>query len=133
MRCLRLLIGSLALAGCAQNSDRMMAHDFGASVRHAVRMQTDFSSQQAFTTDGEKLATALDRYRDTSGAGVLGGLSSRAGGATSSSSSGGSSGGSSDDSGLVSVRGYYRDDGTYVQPHVRTRPDGDPTNNLGSN
>jgi len=34
--------------------------------------------------------------------------------------------------GTVSVRGYYRQDGTYVQPHTRTTPDGDPTNNLGS-
>ncbi|ARJ66008.1 hypothetical protein WV31_10255 [Magnetospirillum sp. ME-1] len=29
----------------------------------------------------------------------------------------------------VAVRGYYRDNGTYVQPHTRTNPDGDCTNN----
>ena len=29
----------------------------------------------------------------------------------------------------VRVRGYYRKDGTYVRPHVRTRPDGNPHNN----
>jgi len=29
----------------------------------------------------------------------------------------------------VRVRGYYRKDGTYVRPHVRTRPDGNPYNN----
>lgn len=29
----------------------------------------------------------------------------------------------------VYVNGYYRRDGTYVQPHYRSRPDGDPTNN----
>jgi len=29
----------------------------------------------------------------------------------------------------VSVRGYWRRDGTYVQPHVRTHPDGNPYNN----
>jgi uncharacterized protein YxeA len=27
------------------------------------------------------------------------------------------------------VRGYYRQDGTYVQPHYRTNPDGNPYNN----
>jgi len=27
------------------------------------------------------------------------------------------------------VRGYYRKDGTYVQPHYRTNPDGNPYNN----
>ena len=27
------------------------------------------------------------------------------------------------------VRGYYRSDGTYVQPHYRTNPDGNPYNN----
>lgn len=27
------------------------------------------------------------------------------------------------------VRGYYRKDGTYVQPHYRTAPDGNPYNN----
>jgi hypothetical protein len=31
---------------------------------------------------------------------------------------------------LVSVRGYTRSDGTYVQPHVRTNPDGNPYNNF---
>ena len=29
----------------------------------------------------------------------------------------------------VHVRGYYRRDGTYVRPHVRTLPDGNPYNN----
>ncbi len=29
----------------------------------------------------------------------------------------------------VSVRGYYRKDGTYVRPHQRTLPDGNPYNN----
>jgi len=29
----------------------------------------------------------------------------------------------------VRVRGYHRKDGTYVQPHVRSRPDGNPYNN----
>jgi hypothetical protein len=28
-----------------------------------------------------------------------------------------------------SVRGYYRRNGTYVQPHYRTNPDGNPYNN----
>jgi hypothetical protein len=27
------------------------------------------------------------------------------------------------------VQGYYRQDGTYVQPHYRTNPDGNPYNN----
>jgi hypothetical protein len=31
--------------------------------------------------------------------------------------------------GTVSVRGYVRKDGTYVQPHTRTAPDGNPYNN----
>lgn len=31
--------------------------------------------------------------------------------------------------GDVWVEGYYRDDGTYVEGHFRTNPDGDPTNN----
>ena len=29
----------------------------------------------------------------------------------------------------VSVKGYFRKDGTYVQPYVRTNPDGNPYNN----
>lgn len=29
----------------------------------------------------------------------------------------------------VSVQGYYRSDGTYVAPHMRSAPDGDPSNN----
>lgn len=29
----------------------------------------------------------------------------------------------------VRVRGYYRKDGTYVRPHYRTKPDGNPYNN----
>lgn len=33
-------------------------------------------------------------------------------------------------SGSVSVRGYVTQRGTYVAPHVRTRPDGIRTNNL---
>jgi hypothetical protein len=32
-------------------------------------------------------------------------------------------------SGPVWVNGYYRQDGTYVPGHYRTRPDGDPSNN----
>jgi len=31
--------------------------------------------------------------------------------------------------GTVNVKGYYRKDGTYVRPHVRTAPDGNPYNN----
>lgn len=31
----------------------------------------------------------------------------------------------------ASVRGYYRSDGTYVPPHQRTNPDGNPYNNYG--
>lgn len=37
-----------------------------------------------------------------------------------------------DAQGLVGVHGYFRDNGTYVQPHFRTYPDGNPYNNLGS-
>ena len=40
----------------------------------------------------------------------------------------GSKGGSSS-GGSVSVRGYTRRDGTYVQPHVRSATDGNPYNN----
>jgi hypothetical protein len=29
----------------------------------------------------------------------------------------------------VYVNGYYRKDGTYVSPHVRSNPDGNPYNN----
>jgi hypothetical protein len=29
----------------------------------------------------------------------------------------------------VGVRGYHREDGTYVQPHYRSAPDGKPYNN----
>lgn len=32
-------------------------------------------------------------------------------------------------SGDVHVNGYYRRDGTYVQPHMRSAPDGNPYNN----
>lgn len=32
----------------------------------------------------------------------------------------------------VYVNGYYRSDGTYVAPHYRASPDGDPTNNLSA-
>ncbi|WP_211219513.1 hypothetical protein [Desulfovibrio aminophilus] len=31
--------------------------------------------------------------------------------------------------GKVHVNGYYRKDGTYVQPHMRSAPDGNPYNN----
>ena len=31
--------------------------------------------------------------------------------------------------GDTSVRGYYRSNGTYVQPHMRSAPDGNPNNN----
>lgn len=31
----------------------------------------------------------------------------------------------------VSVKGYYRKDGTYVQPHVRSSPDSYKWNNYG--
>lgn len=31
---------------------------------------------------------------------------------------------------LVNVDGYFRSNGTYVQPHVRTNPDGVCWNNL---
>ena len=30
----------------------------------------------------------------------------------------------------VSVRGYVRSNGTYVAPHIRTSPDGNPYNNF---
>lgn len=42
---------------------------------------------------------------------------------------GGKGGKSSSDS--ASVRGYYRKDGTYVRPHTRSAPDGNPYNNYG--
>lgn len=32
----------------------------------------------------------------------------------------------------VSVRGYYKSNGTYVQPHQRTNPDSNPYNNYNS-
>ncbi|MGB4257893.1 MAG: hypothetical protein WBL15_09365 [Phycisphaerae bacterium] len=32
----------------------------------------------------------------------------------------------------VPVRGYYRNDGTYVQPHMRSNPDGNPFNNYST-
>ncbi len=32
--------------------------------------------------------------------------------------------------GIVQVRGYYRSNGTYVQPHIRTAPDGIKSNNF---
>ena len=34
--------------------------------------------------------------------------------------------------GTVRVRGHIRRNGTYVAPHVRTSPDGNPFNNWGS-
>lgn len=38
-----------------------------------------------------------------------------------------------DAQGLVGVHGYFKPStGTYVQPHFRTPPDGNPYNNLGS-
>lgn len=33
--------------------------------------------------------------------------------------------------GGVNVKGYFRKDGTYVQPHVRSAPDSNPYNNYG--
>jgi len=38
-------------------------------------------------------------------------------------------GGKRSSGGPVRVRGYYRKDGTYVQPHYRSAPDGSPYNN----
>jgi hypothetical protein len=32
----------------------------------------------------------------------------------------------------VHVKGYYRSNGTYVEPHVRTAPDHNPCNNYSS-
>lgn len=32
----------------------------------------------------------------------------------------------------VNVKGYHRSDGTYVQPHKRSRPDGNPFNNFST-
>lgn len=34
---------------------------------------------------------------------------------------------------LVSVRGYYRSNGTYVAPHYRTSPDSTTSNNFSTN
>ena len=34
---------------------------------------------------------------------------------------------------LVHVNGYFKEDGTYVSPHVRTAPDGILENNLSYN
>jgi len=31
---------------------------------------------------------------------------------------------------LVNVNGYFKSNGTYVMPHVRTNPDGNPYNNF---
>jgi hypothetical protein len=39
--------------------------------------------------------------------------------------------GGKSDGGKVDVKGYYRKDGTYVQPHSRSAPDGNPYNNYG--
>ncbi len=33
---------------------------------------------------------------------------------------------------LVNVNGYYKSNGSYVAPHFRTNPDGNPYNNFGS-
>lgn len=30
------------------------------------------------------------------------------------------------------VNGYYKSNGTYVEPHLRSAPDGNPYNNYGS-
>ena len=32
----------------------------------------------------------------------------------------------------VGVRGYFRGNGTYVAPYIRSNPDGNPYNNFGS-
>jgi hypothetical protein len=40
-------------------------------------------------------------------------------------------GGKKGSGGDVSVKGYYRKDGTYVQPHKRSAPDSSPYNNYG--
>lgn len=32
----------------------------------------------------------------------------------------------------VQVKGYYKSNGTYVQPHIRSSPDSTKTNNYGS-
>ncbi|MFJ5718149.1 hypothetical protein [Neobacillus sp. NPDC093127] len=32
--------------------------------------------------------------------------------------------------GYHQVKGYYRKDGTYVRPYIRSNPDGNPNNNL---
>lgn len=42
----------------------------------------------------------------------------------------GGGGGHSSSSGTVHVNGYYKSNGTYVQPHTRTAPDGIKNNNL---
>lgn len=39
--------------------------------------------------------------------------------------------GSAAQGGDVYVRGYYRSDGTYVRPHIRSAPDGIISNNYG--
>ena len=31
---------------------------------------------------------------------------------------------------LVNVQGYFKGNGTYVMPHIRTSPDGNPYNNF---
>jgi hypothetical protein len=33
---------------------------------------------------------------------------------------------------LVNVNGYFKGNGTYVAPHYRSNPDGNPYNNFGS-
>src|SRR5690242_15330694 len=48
-------------------------------------------------------------------------------------SSGHSSGSSRSSSGVVSVRGYTKSNGTYVAPHHRSAPDGDFSNNWSTN
>jgi hypothetical protein len=42
----------------------------------------------------------------------------------------GGSGNTDSGPGIHNVDGYYRSDGTYVRPYIRSNPDGDPTNNL---
>ncbi len=34
--------------------------------------------------------------------------------------------------GYQRVNGYFKNNGTYIQPHFRTRADGNPYNNYGS-
>lgn len=67
----------LSLLGCAQTGDREPTAEFGSSVRHAIRLQTEFSGPQTFSTDGVMLGNALARYR--SGDSAMGGTGSSGG------------------------------------------------------